>query len=70
MILENLEDQKLNDVTIEYRQKCTLALIEAENPLASNFIEIFNIFPNMVEKRLQDISSMLLDIPLHNLVTQ
>ena len=66
---QNILNKKLNDLTAEYRKNCTLALIEAQKTLAISFTETINKFPTTVEQRLQDIVSMLLDIPLHNLVT-
>ena len=66
---QNILNKKLNDLTAEYRKNCTLALIEAQKTLAISFTETINMFPTTVEQRLQDIVSMLSDIPLHNLVT-
>ena len=66
---QNLLNQKLQELTSEYRKNCTMALIDAQQTLAISFTETLNNFPNIVEKRLQDIATMLLDIPLHNLAT-
>mgnify|MGYP000143751201 CR=1 FL=1 len=66
---QNTLNQKLLELTTEYRKNCTLALIDAQQILAVSFAETLNNFPNMIEKRLEDIATMLLDIPVHNLAT-
>ena len=66
---QNTLNQKLLELTTENRKNCTLALIEAQQTLAVSLTETISNFPNIIEKRLQDIATMLLDILLHNIAT-